>query len=249
MLWTMTHAFILSSGNDIDLCTVWCQHHVWWWMCSARRAPSHYSNQCWNIVNWTLGTNFSEIFIGVQTFSFKEMHLKNVCAMFSILSQPQCVNLSERKEPGFQWVRYWWLSKFAPRKDGSTSIWHTNVICVAHNYLSLNNYARIYGGSASARNGNGLGYYMIILIPGPCLEWDKKECRQTSSLSRTKSRGLNVSRILLQLSLPKPLKSRMKMQLEQHRQAIRQLQLSDQQFQYLLRCYLYYRIDGTIKTL
>ena len=42
--------------------------------------------------------------------------------------------------------------------------------------------------------------------------------RQTSNISRTKSPNLNVSRLVLQLSLPKPLKpavkSRMKMQLE-----------------------------------
>ena len=42
----------------------------------------------------TLGTNFSEHFIGIHAFSFKKMHLKNalVCETASILSQPQCVN-------------------------------------------------------------------------------------------------------------------------------------------------------------
>ena len=39
-------------------------------------APSHYLNQCWNIVNWPLGTNFSEIVIEIYTFSFKKMHVK-----------------------------------------------------------------------------------------------------------------------------------------------------------------------------
>ena len=43
---------------------------------SAWTAPSHYLNQCWNIVNWPLGTNFSEILIGIHTFSFKKMYLK-----------------------------------------------------------------------------------------------------------------------------------------------------------------------------
>ena len=39
-----------------------------------------------------LGTNFSEILIGIQTFSFKKLHLKNVvCKVTSILSRPQCV--------------------------------------------------------------------------------------------------------------------------------------------------------------
>ena len=39
-------------------------------------APSHYLNQCWNIVNWTLRTNFSEILIETVRFSFEKMRLK-----------------------------------------------------------------------------------------------------------------------------------------------------------------------------
>ena len=39
-------------------------------------APSHYLNQYWLIVKWTLGTNFSEIRIGILSFSFKKMHPK-----------------------------------------------------------------------------------------------------------------------------------------------------------------------------
>ena len=53
---------------------------------------------------------------------------------------------------------------------------------------------------------------------------------------------------LLRLSLPNPLKpdvkSRMKMQLEQRRQAMLQLHLSDRQFYCLLRCVLYWRFYG-----
>ena len=55
-------------------------------------APSHYLNQCWNIVNWKLRTkvqwNFnrnSNIFI--QENGFESV----VCEMAAILSQPQCV--------------------------------------------------------------------------------------------------------------------------------------------------------------
>ena len=41
-----------------------------------------------------LGTNFIEILIGIQTFSFKKMHLKDVvCEMAAIMSRPQCVNI------------------------------------------------------------------------------------------------------------------------------------------------------------
>ena len=49
--------------------------------------PSHYLNQCWNIVNWILRTNFSEILIEIHIFSFKKMHLKMPSAyMAAILS-------------------------------------------------------------------------------------------------------------------------------------------------------------------
>ena len=41
---------------------------------------------------WSLGTNFSEILIGIQTFSFKKNALEDVvCKTAAILSQPQCV--------------------------------------------------------------------------------------------------------------------------------------------------------------
>ena len=55
--------------------------------------------------------------------------------------------------------------------------------------------------------------------------------RQISDISHTKSQTLNVSCLVLQLSLSDPLKpgikSRMKMYLEQRRQAMLQLHLSD----------------------
>ena len=67
--------------------------------------------------------------------------------------------------------------------------------------------------------------------------------RKTSSISRTKSQNLNVSHIVLQLSLLNPLKPNvkliMKMLLEQRRQAMLQLHLSYQQFYCLLRCDLH----------
>ena len=66
---------------------------------------------------------------------------------------------------------------------------------------------------------------------------------QFSSIRRTQSPSINVSRLVLQLSLPNPLKPRvklrMKMWLEQRQQAMLQLHLSDQQFFCVLRCVLY----------
>ena len=72
--------------------------------------------------------------------------------------------------------------------------------------------------------------------------------RQVSNIRSTKSQHLKCSRTVLRLSLPNPLKpdvkSRMKMQLEQRRQAMLQLHLSDQQFYCLQRCVLYQRFYG-----
>ena len=67
----------------------------------------------------------------------------------------------------------------------------------------------------------------------------RKYC-QTSSISQTENQHLNVTCLVLQLSLPNPLKpgvkSGMKMWLEQRRQAMLQLHQSDQQFCCLLSC-------------
>ena len=72
---------------------------------------------------------------------------------------------------------------------------------------------------------------------------------QISNISSTKSQNLNVSHLVLQLSLCNILKPgvewRMKMLLGQCRQAMLQLHLSDQQFYCRLRCILYQRFDST----
>ena len=66
---------------------------------------------------------------------------------------------------------------------------------------------------------------------------------QMCNISRTKFKKLNVSHLVLQLSLPNLLKSciklRMKMWLEQRRQAMPQLHLSDRQFNCPQSCTLY----------
>ena len=67
--------------------------------------------------------------------------------------------------------------------------------------------------------------------------------RKICNIRRTKYPNLNVSRLVLQLCLPNPMKpdvkSRMKMWLEQRWQAMLQLHLSDRQFYCPLRCVLY----------
>ena len=70
-----------------------------------------------------------------------------------------------------------------------------------------------------------------------------------SNIRCTKSQNLNDSHLILKSSLVNPLKpsvkSRMKMLLEQRRQAMLQLHLSDRQFNCLQMCALYYRLDGS----
>ena len=70
---------------------------------------------------------------------------------------------------------------------------------------------------------------MILLVcacTSPTLNY-----RQFSNIRRTQSQNINVSRLVLQLSLPNPLKPgvklKTKMLLEQRRQAMVQLHLSD----------------------
>ena len=71
----------------------------------------------------------------------------------------------------------------------------------------------------------------------------KCEYLKTSNISHTKSQNLNDSCLILQLSLPIPLKpgvkSRMKMYLEQHWQAMLHLHWSDQEVGCLLMYALY----------
>ena len=71
----------------------------------AWTAPSHHLNQCWNIVNWTLGNKFqwnpnrnSNIFIQGNSFE------NGVYEMAPILSRPQCVkyNITRQRTKQFQ---------------------------------------------------------------------------------------------------------------------------------------------------
>ena len=67
-------------------------NHHWFrkWLV-AWTAPSHYLNQCWNIVYWTLRNKHLWIFDRNSNIFIQEGALQNVaCEMVSILSRPQC---------------------------------------------------------------------------------------------------------------------------------------------------------------
>ena len=64
------------------------------WRIYAWSAPSHYLNQRWNIVNWTIGNQLQwnlnrNLYIAIQENSFENIAWK----MAAILSRPQCVNV------------------------------------------------------------------------------------------------------------------------------------------------------------
>ena len=61
----------------------------------AYTSPSHYLNQCWFIVNWTLRNKLQWNFIKIQNFSFRKMHLK----ISSVKLRPFCSGRDELRGP------------------------------------------------------------------------------------------------------------------------------------------------------
>ena len=85
------HRLLNAYNKFIE--AVWRIYHHWfrWWLV-AWPAPSHYLNQCWNIVNWTLGNKFQwnlnrTLYIFIQENAFENV-VRNLAA---ILSRPKCV--------------------------------------------------------------------------------------------------------------------------------------------------------------
>ena len=67
----------------------------------SKEATSHYLNQCWGIINWTLRHKLQWNFIQNYNIFIQENVLESVvCEMASILSRPQCVN-SLRPDEGY----------------------------------------------------------------------------------------------------------------------------------------------------
>ena len=80
-------------GRVTHICVSKLDHHCFRSRLVACTAPSHYLNQCWIIVNWTLRNKLqcnlnrnSNIFIQENAFE------SDVCETAAILSRPQCVN-------------------------------------------------------------------------------------------------------------------------------------------------------------
>ena len=93
----------------------WSNQHWFRQWLAAWSAPSHYQDQCWNIVNKTLRNKLQWIFsrnsnIFIQQNVFESV----VCEKAAILSRPQWVKLYPRKV-GMDWpmpggqLLDWWL--------------------------------------------------------------------------------------------------------------------------------------------
>ena len=92
-------------------------------------------------------------------------------------------------------------------------------------------------------NVSNIWMFALIIYTWPSILVRMSEQVPPCSEYTVKSPNLDVYRLIVQLSSPNPMKlctkSWMKMYLEQRRQAILQLHLSDRQFYCLLRCNLY----------
>ena len=86
---------LVNSLRPSDACLrQWTNHHWFRQWLVAWPAPSRYLNQCWNIVNWTIGNKFQwnmnrNSYIFIQENAFENV----VWKMAAILSRPQCVNI------------------------------------------------------------------------------------------------------------------------------------------------------------
>ena len=76
------------------------QHWFRYWLV-AWTAPSHYLNQCWNIVNWTLRNKLQWNYSRNYNIFFKKDAVENVfCVIASISSRPQWVNTLRPEQNG-----------------------------------------------------------------------------------------------------------------------------------------------------
>ena len=88
----------VKSLTPSDTCMRHQINHHWFrqWLV-AWPAPSHYLNHAGMLLIGPLGTNFSEILVGIHTFSFKRMHLKmssgkwrHFCISLGVLNTKVC---------------------------------------------------------------------------------------------------------------------------------------------------------------
>ena len=179
------------------------------------------------LLNWTLGTNFLEILSEIDTFSFKQMRLK----MSSGKWRPYCLGLNVLRS-GFAIVALVvhraqksvpdsageWPTFLPPplescsgtaNADGPNSVftrgqfWSLGIV-VACVCLCMHLSVRFRFMNAYFFHQRN---YMIASGEAWFVHKSRENTyRQFSNISRAQSQSINVSRLVLQLSLPNPLK-------------------------------------------
>ena len=92
----------------------------------AWSAPSHYLNQCSNIVNWALWNKLPWQFNLNSNISIQEKSIESVvCKMAAILSRPQCI---KNRAHGlcFVVVRAGWFYPYIMSHPSELLHWHWN---------------------------------------------------------------------------------------------------------------------------
>ena len=98
--------FTFNSLNLSDAYMRRESYHHWfrYWLV-AWSVPSHYLNQCWNIVNWTLSNKFQwNCYRNSNIFSQENAFENVLWKMAAIMPRPQCVKTAT-PYPSGQWVK------------------------------------------------------------------------------------------------------------------------------------------------
>ena len=88
----ISYSVLTHWGGVTHICVSQLDHHCFRSWPVACTAPSHYLNQCWTIVNWTLSNKLQcNLNRNSNTFIQENALESVVCEMAAILSRPQCV--------------------------------------------------------------------------------------------------------------------------------------------------------------
>ena len=179
-------------------------------MACAWPAPSHYLNQCWNIVTWTLGNKLQWTLIEIYIFLSEKMRLK----LSSWNWRPFCLGLNVLSKIDQLYITRSYCNKKPvtcinmPTGKIYKPVQKGEVVQFIKRNMQVNVAERCCRQVTSIR-----GFKTFLgnnSLREPMLTY-----RKISNIRRTKSPNLNVSRLVLQLSLPNPMKpgfkSRMKM--------------------------------------
>ena len=126
-------------GRVTHICVGKLGHHCFRQWLGACSAPSHYLNQCWNIVNWTLRNKLQWNLNRNSIIFIQENAFENVVwKMAAILTRPQCV---KRTNNGLTWSILWQCNE--PRHQQTWHESHLPQYFVSHKekvkYIQISN--------------------------------------------------------------------------------------------------------------